>query len=66
MKSFKGNIGKVQVICPTLQKEKTLIFLSNIYFFGGVGGGGGGRGTEATAPLASPLATAINFKQYHR
>ena len=60
MESFKGIISKVQIICLTLQKEMTLIFISNIYiyfFFGGGGGGEGGRG--GTAPLALPLAMAM-------
>ena len=59
MESFKGIISKVQIICLILQKEMTLIFISNmyIYFFGGGGEGGGGRG--GTAPLALPLATAM-------
>ena len=44
---FKGNISKVQTICPTLQKETTLIFVSNIFW-------------GATVPLVPPLATAMS------
>ena len=52
MKSFKGNISKVQTICLTLKKETTLIFRSNIF----LGGGGGGG---ATVFLATSLAMAM-------
>ena len=67
VKSFKGNISKVQTICPTLQKETTLKHFAQIFFFLWRVGGGGGNCPlcpSTSYGLGKNVLISINFSLY--